>query len=41
MCFAAMMAVYTLMVLAEEPWLKATYGEPYRRYCSHVPRFFS
>jgi protein-S-isoprenylcysteine O-methyltransferase Ste14 len=38
---AAMMAVYTLMVLAEEPWLEAAYGEPYRRYCSRVPRFFN
>jgi protein-S-isoprenylcysteine O-methyltransferase Ste14 len=37
---AAMMAVYGLMVLAEEPWLEAAYGEPYRRYCSEVPRFF-
>ena len=38
---AAMMAVYALMVLAEEPWLEAAYGEPYRRYCSRVPRFFN
>jgi len=38
---AAMMAVYALMVLAEEPWLEAAYGEPYRRYCSSVPRFFN
>ena len=38
---AAMMAVYTLMVLAEEPWLEAAYGEPYRLYCSRVPRFFN
>ncbi|HET7155062.1 MAG TPA: isoprenylcysteine carboxylmethyltransferase family protein [Hyphomicrobiaceae bacterium] len=38
---AAMMAVYVLMVLAEEPWLAAAYGEPYRRYCSRVPRFFN
>lgn len=37
---AAMMAVYVLMVLAEEPWLEAIYGEPYRRYCRRVPRFF-
>jgi protein-S-isoprenylcysteine O-methyltransferase Ste14 len=41
MLCAAMMAVYTLMVLAEEPWLEAAYGEPYRRYCSRVPRFFN
>jgi protein-S-isoprenylcysteine O-methyltransferase Ste14 len=38
---AAMMAVYFLMVLAEEPWLEAIYGEPYRRYCGRVPRFFN
>ena len=38
---AAMMAVYILMVLAEEPWLEAVYGEPYRRYCRRVPRFFN
>jgi protein-S-isoprenylcysteine O-methyltransferase Ste14 len=38
---AAMMAAYILMVLAEEPWLEAVYGEPYRQYCRHVPRFFN
>jgi protein-S-isoprenylcysteine O-methyltransferase Ste14 len=38
---AAMMAVYTLMVLLEEPWLEGVYGEPYRRYCRRVPRFFN
>lgn len=38
---AAMMAVYTLMVLAEEPWLEAAYGDAYARYCSRVPRFFN
>lgn len=38
---AAMMAVYVLMVLAEEPWLESVYGEPYRLYCREVPRFFN
>jgi protein-S-isoprenylcysteine O-methyltransferase Ste14 len=38
---AAMMAVYVLMVLLEEPWLEGIYGEPYRRYCRRVPRFFN
>jgi protein-S-isoprenylcysteine O-methyltransferase Ste14 len=38
---AAMMAAYILMVLAEESWLEAVYGEPYRHYCRHVPRFFN
>src|SRR5262245_49691329 len=34
---AAMLVVYFLMVLAEEPWLEAAYGEPYRRYRNLVP----
>jgi protein-S-isoprenylcysteine O-methyltransferase Ste14 len=38
---AAMMAAYALMVLAEEPWLRAAYGDAYRRYCSEIPRFFN
>ena len=38
---AAMIAVYFLMVLAEEPWLEAIYGDAYRRYCSRVPRFYN
>ncbi len=38
---AAMMAVYWLMILVEEPWLAGVYGEPYRRYCARVPRFFN
>lgn len=38
---AAMMIVYALMVLAEEPWLRETYGDAYVQYCSTVPRFFN
>lgn len=38
---AAMIAVYFLMVLAEEPWLEAAYGDQYRRYCRRVPRFYN
>jgi protein-S-isoprenylcysteine O-methyltransferase Ste14 len=37
---AWMVAAYTLMVFAEEQWLRGVYGEPYERYCSEVPRFF-
>lgn len=38
---AAMMAVYVLMVLAEEPWLEGIYGTAYRDYCGSVPRFYN
>ena len=38
---AAMMAVYVIMVLLEEPWLEGVYGVAYRRYCARVPRFFN
>jgi protein-S-isoprenylcysteine O-methyltransferase Ste14 len=37
---AAMMAVYHLMVLCEEPWLKSVYGDAYARYRATVPRYF-
>jgi len=37
---ALMMTVYVLMVHCEEPWLEKHYGEPYRRYCAEVPRFY-
>lgn len=38
---AMMMAVYFLMVLCEEPWLRQAYGDAYARYCREVPRFFN
>lgn len=38
---AAMVFVYFLMVLAEEPWLEGIYGETYRAYCRAVPRFYN
>jgi protein-S-isoprenylcysteine O-methyltransferase Ste14 len=38
---ASMIATYALMVFAEEPWLRAAYGEPYQRYCREIPRFFN
>ena len=38
---AALIAVYWLMALVEEPWLEAAYGADYRRYCRRVPRFFN
>lgn len=37
----AMVVVYYLMVLLEEPWLERSYGDPYRAYCRQVPRFFN
>ena len=36
----AMMAVYVLMVLCEEPWLEKAYGASFLEYCREVPRFF-
>jgi protein-S-isoprenylcysteine O-methyltransferase Ste14 len=38
---AALVAVYTLMAIAEEPWLEARYGSAYAAYRAEVPRFFN
>lgn len=38
---AALVAVYALMAIAEEPWLEARYGRSYIAYRAKVPRFFS
>jgi protein-S-isoprenylcysteine O-methyltransferase Ste14 len=38
---AALIITYALMVIAEEPWLRAGYGDAYQRYCREVPRFFN
>jgi protein-S-isoprenylcysteine O-methyltransferase Ste14 len=32
---------FSLMALAEEPWLEATYGEEYRAYRRNVARFYN
>lgn len=37
----ALGAVYVLMALVEEPWLRKAYGATYVRYCRRVPRFFN
>ncbi len=37
----ALIAVYALMALNEEPWLDAKYGTAYARYRANVPRFFN
>lgn len=33
--------VFTLMAMAEEPWLRSVYGDGYTRYCQRVPRFYN
>ncbi len=38
---AALVAVYALMAIAEEPWLEARYGRAYLDYRVEVPRFFN
>jgi protein-S-isoprenylcysteine O-methyltransferase Ste14 len=38
---AALVVVYALMALAEEPWLEARYGSAYADYRAEVPRFFN
>lgn len=34
-------SAYMLMALAEEPWLRQTYGRAYDRYREEVPRFYN
>jgi protein-S-isoprenylcysteine O-methyltransferase Ste14 len=38
---AALVTVYALMALVEEPWLEARYGNAYAAYRAEVPRFFN
>lgn len=38
---AALVLVYALMAVAEEPWLEARYGHAYADYRAEVPRFFN
>jgi protein-S-isoprenylcysteine O-methyltransferase Ste14 len=38
---AALVIVYALMAVAEEPWLEARYGRDYADYRADVPRFFN
>lgn len=38
---AALVLVYALMAIAEEPWLEARYGRAYTAYRAEVPRFFN
>ncbi len=37
----ALVIVYTMMAIAEEPWLEARYGRDYLEYKKVVPRFFN
>ena len=38
---AALVSVYVLMAVVEEPWLEEAYGPTYRQYRRRVPRFFN
>ncbi|MGO4682894.1 methyltransferase family protein [Hyphomicrobium sp. 2TAF46] len=38
---AALVVVYAMMAIAEEPWLEARYGSDYLAYKAEVPRFFN
>lgn len=37
----ALIGVYALMAMSEEPWLRQTYGSAYAQYARDVPRFFN
>jgi protein-S-isoprenylcysteine O-methyltransferase Ste14 len=41
MLCALAIAVYSLMPLAEEPWLEQIYGEQFRVYMRQTPRFIN
>jgi len=38
---AALVVVYTMMAISEEPWLETRYGNAYLAYKAEVPRFFN
>ncbi|MEQ1576017.1 MAG: isoprenylcysteine carboxylmethyltransferase family protein [Hyphomicrobium sp.] len=38
---AALIVIYVLMALNEEPWLRTRYGTDYDAYCHDVSRFFT
>jgi protein-S-isoprenylcysteine O-methyltransferase Ste14 len=38
---AALVIMYALMAIVEEPWLAARYGTAYQNYRAKVPRFFN
>ena len=41
LCYAGLIFVifHLWVILTEEPYLRTTFGEPYKRYCESVPRW--